>query len=147
MQEHKLDKIIDKTFSSINGAFEDYIPSLKPREVGTVLSISSGIVIVSGLPGVSFEELLEFPGKLYGIAFNIDENEIGVILLGEDTQLNVGDEVERTGRVMDVPVGNSLIGRVVNPLGEPLDGKEKLSVTQRLPIEPVSYTHPDAADE
>ncbi len=135
MQEHKLDKIIDKTFSSINGAFEDYIPSLKPREVGTVLSISSGIVIVSGLPGVSFEELLEFPGKLYGIAFNIDENEIGVILLGEDTQLNVGDEVERTGRVMDVPVGNSLIGRVVNPLGEPLDGKEKLSVTQRLPIE------------
>jgi F-type H+-transporting ATPase subunit alpha len=135
MQEHKLDKIIDKTFATISEAIDNYVPDLKPREVGTVLSISSGIVIVSGLPGVSFEELLKFPGDLYGIAFNIDENEIGVILLGEDTELNVGNEVERTGRVMDVPVGDSLIGRVINPLGVPLDGKEKLSMKIRLPIE------------
>jgi F-type H+-transporting ATPase subunit alpha len=135
MQKHKLDNIIDKAFTFINQASDNYVPSLKPCEVGTVLSISSGIVIVSGLPGVSFEELLKFPGELYGIAFNVDENEIGVVLLGEDTQLNVGDEVERTGRVMDVPVGESLIGRVINPLGEPLDGKEKLSTKIRLPIE------------
>jgi F-type H+-transporting ATPase subunit alpha len=131
----KLNKVIESTFSRINNVSEKYTPVLEPQEVGTVLSIASGIVKVSGLPKVGFEELLKFPDNLYGIAFNIDEHEIGVILLGDDSLLNVGDTVERTGRVMDIPVGNSLIGRVVNPLGEPLDGDETLSFTERLPIE------------
>ena len=135
MQVDKLDSIVDNTLDTLRLAHADYVPKLILRELGTVRSINAGIVIVSGLPGVSFEELVKFPGELYGIAFNIDETEIGVVLLGEDTRLKVGDEVERTGRVMDVPVGNTLIGRVVNPLGEALDGKADISLSQRLPIE------------
>ena len=135
MQVDKFDSIVDNTLDTLRLAHADYVPKLILRELGTVRSINAGIVIVSGLPGVSFEELVKFPGELYGIAFNIDETEIGVVLLGEDTRLKVGDEVERTGRVMDVPVGNTLIGRVVNPLGEALDGKADISLSQRLPIE------------
>ncbi len=77
----------------------------------------------------------EVPGNLYGIAFNVDEHEIGVVLLGEDSLLNAGDEVERTGRVMDIPVGNALIGRVINPLGEAMDDKGAIAFSKRLPIE------------
>jgi F-type H+-transporting ATPase subunit alpha len=135
MPKHNLDKIIEDTFGQISRGLKHYTPELEPQEVGIVLSIVSGIVKVSGLPGVGFEELLKFPNNMSGIAFNIDEDEIGVILLGDDTKLNVGDPVLRTGRVMDVPVGDLLIGRVVNPLGEPLDEKETGALTQRLPIE------------
>jgi F-type H+-transporting ATPase subunit alpha len=126
---------IDNTFRILEQGREKYIFSFAPREIGNVTSVSEGIVKVSGLPGAGFEELLKFPGGLYGIAYNIDEDEIGVILLGEDTQLNVGDEVERTGRVMDVPVGKALIGRVIDPLGAPMDGKGAIVSTERLPIE------------
>jgi F-type H+/Na+-transporting ATPase subunit alpha len=135
MPEDFLNSLIENAFDELDQIKEDYVQKLTPREVGTVLSVSTGIVRVSGLPGVSYEELLRFPGNLYGIAFNIDEDEIGVILLGENTGIHAGDEVERTGRVMDVPVGDGLIGRVVNPLGEPLDGKESIFFTERLPIE------------
>ena len=105
-----------------------------PREVGYVIRFRMDCK-VSGLPGAGFEELLKFPGDLYGIAYNIDEDEIGVILLGEDTLLNAGDQVERTGRIMDIPVGDALIGRVIDPLGKPVDGKGAIAYTQRLPIE------------
>ena len=140
MLPDNLNTIIDNTFTQLSRGRENYIPQLKPREVGTVLSVSAGIAKVSGLPGVSFEELLKFPNNLFGIAFNIDENEIGVVLLGEDWKLNAGDEVERTNRVMDIPVGNSLIGRVINPLGEPLDDKGQISIKERLPIERPAYS-------
>ncbi|WP_367754245.1 alternate F1F0 ATPase, F1 subunit alpha [Flavobacterium sp. WC2430] len=126
---------IDKTFEQLGRVRENHQYFFKPREVGTVISVSEGVVRVSGLPSTGFEELLKFPGNLFGIAFNIDENEIGVILLGENFLLNAGDEVERTGRIMDIPVGNSLIGRVINPLGEPKDDKGTLTSNQRLPIE------------
>jgi F-type H+-transporting ATPase subunit alpha len=126
---------IDSTFSILEQGREKYDFPFAPREIGYVTSVSEGIVKVYGLPGAGFEELLKFPGGLYGIAYNIDEDEMGVILLGEDTQLNVGDEVERTGRVMDVPVGKALIGRVIDPLGEPMDGKGAIASTERLPIE------------
>ncbi|MEH6406097.1 MAG: alternate F1F0 ATPase, F1 subunit alpha [Leeuwenhoekiella sp.] len=109
--------------------------SLKPREFGLVTSVSTGIAKVSGLPGVGFEELLKFKGGLYGIAYNLDEDEIGVILLGKDSLLKAGDEVERTGRVMDIPVGRGLIGRVINPLGQPIDDKGPVNYSDRLPIE------------
>lgn len=88
-------------------------------------------------PIIRFEELLKFSEHLFGIAYNIDETEIGVILLGEDADLNVGDEVERTHRVMDIPVGNALIGRVVNPLGEPEDGGAPIVSERRLPIDTI----------
>ena len=78
---------------------------------------------------------MRFPGDVFGIAFNVDENEIGVVLLGEYRQLQAGDEVERTGRVMDVPVGDGLLGRVIDPLGRPLDGNGPVACSERLPIE------------
>ena len=105
------------------------------REVGTTTSIATGIAKVSGLPSVGFEELVRFPGDLLGMAFNVDEAEIGVVLLGEYWHLNAGDEVERTGCVMDVVVGDGLLGRVIDPLGRPLDSNGPLTATERLPIE------------
>jgi F-type H+-transporting ATPase subunit alpha len=91
--------------------------------------------MVSGLPNVGFEELVRFPGDLLGIAFNVDADEIGVVLLGEYFHLHAGDEVERTGRVMDVTVGDGLLGRVIDPLGRALDGKGPVATSERLPIE------------
>ncbi len=135
MTVNDLNITIDNTFEQLNVGNDNHVFAFAPRETGAVMSVSTGIVKVSGLPNVGFEELLEFPNGLLGIAYNIDENEIGVILLGENTQLNAGDEVVRTGRVMDVPVGNALIGRVINPLGEPMDGKGEIVETKRLPIE------------
>jgi F-type H+-transporting ATPase subunit alpha len=108
---------------------------MRPREVGTITSIATGIAKVSGLPGVGFEEVLKFPGDVYGIAFNVDEDEIGVVLLGDYWQLHAGDEVERRGHVMDVPVGDGLIGRIINPMGQPLDGNGPLASRARLPVE------------
>ncbi len=134
IQKKSIDTI-NNTFSNLALERESHHLVLTPREVGYVTSVSAGVVKISGLPNVGFEELLKFPGDLYGIAFNIDENEIGAILLGEDSLLNAGDEVERTGRVLDVPVGHGLIGRVINPLGQPLDEKGALVYQSRLPIE------------
>ncbi|GJL70779.1 MAG: alternate F1F0 ATPase, F1 subunit alpha [Nitrospirales bacterium] len=105
------------------------------HEIGRITNVSTGIARVSGLPGVGFEEVLKFPGEVYGIAFNVDEDEIGVVLLGDYWQLHTGDEVERRGHVMDVPVGDGLIGRVINPLGRPLDGLGPVVSPERLPIE------------
>ena len=130
-----MQNLLEDAFEGINRSLESYDPHLIPREVGVITTLSTGIVKVSGLPGVGFEELLKFPGDLYGIAFNIDKEEIGVVLLGDYSHLQAGDEVERTGRVMDVPVSESLIGRVINPLGEPLDEKGAVIFSQRLPIE------------
>jgi F-type H+-transporting ATPase subunit alpha len=114
---------------------ETFEATLAPREVGYVTGVSTGIATVSGLPGIGFEELVRFPGGLLGIAFNVDEDEVGVVLLGEYQDLHAGDEVERTGRVMDVPVGDGLLGRVVNPMGVPLDGGPPVSPNRRLPVE------------
>jgi len=133
--EKNLQSVLDQTFAGITQAREAITPHLRPREIGTVTSLSTGIARVSGLPGVCFEEVVRFPGELYGIAFNVDEDEIGVVLLGDYWHLHAGDEVERRGHVMDVPVGEGLIGRVVNPLGRPLDGKGPVISDKRLPIE------------
>ncbi len=129
------DNIVGDIFSQLDKGIADYHFSMKPREVGLVTSVSTGIAKVSGLPGAGFEELLQFPSGLLGIAYNIDEDEIGVILLGKDNLLKAGDEVERTGRVMDIPIGDSLIGRVVDPLGKPIDDKGPIIHKERLPIE------------
>ncbi|MGI8435282.1 MAG: F0F1 ATP synthase subunit alpha, partial [Chthoniobacterales bacterium] len=97
-----LQSVFDRTFAGIERAREAFAPSLTPREVGTIISVSTGIARVAGLPNAGFEELRKFPGALCGIAVNVDEDEIGVVLLGEYQELHAGDEVERTGRVMDV---------------------------------------------
>ena len=130
-----LQSVFDRTFAGISQELGNFTPQLAPREVGTIMSVATGIAKVSGLPGVGFEELIMFPGDVLGIAFNVDEDEIGVVLLGEYQDLHAGDEVQRTGRVMDVAVGEVLLGRVIDPLGRPLDDNEPLNANERLPIE------------
>lgn len=140
-----LQGVFDNAFSGMCQARESFALALKPREVGTITSIATGIVKVSGLPGVGFEEVLKFPGNIYGIAFNVDEDEIGVVLLGEYWHLQAGDEVERSGHVVDVPVGEGLIGRIINPMGQPLDDKGRLDASMRLPVERPSAAIMDRA--
>src|SRR5664280_2378829 len=135
MEPESLQNDFDSTFAGISQVREGFTPELTPREVGTITSIATGIAKVSGLPGVGFDELVTFPGDVLGIAFNVDANEIGVVLLGEYWHLHAGDEVQRTGRVMDVAVGDGLLGRVIDPLGRPLDGNGALASSKRLPVE------------
>lgn len=116
----------------VRGAFT---PELTLLEMGTITTISPGVAKVAGLPNVGSDELLEFPGGVFGIAFNLDEDEIGVVLLGEYSHLQAGDTVERTGRTMDVAVGDGLIGRVIDPLVRALDGNGPVAASSRLPIE------------
>jgi F-type H+-transporting ATPase subunit alpha len=130
-----LQRAFDRAFTNMSRARERLAPELKPREVGTITNVSTGIAKVSGLPSVGFEEIVEFPGGVSGIAFNVDEDEIGVVLLGEYWHLHAGDEVEATGRVMDVAVGEGLLGRILDPLGRPLDGNGPVAASGRLPIE------------
>ncbi len=135
MAPDSLQQSLDGAFDLMRQARERYSPGLKPREVGAVTAVSTGVATVSGLPSVGFEELLAFPGGLFGIAFNLDEHEIGVVLLGQHSHLRAGDEVLRTGRVMDVAVGDVLLGRVVDPLGRPVDGLGPIASEERLPVE------------
>jgi F-type H+-transporting ATPase subunit alpha len=127
--------VFDSLFGDLASAREAFVAELRPREIGTITSVSTGVAKVSGLPGAGSQELLHFPAGLSGLAFNVDETEIGVVLLGDYAHLNAGDEVTRTGRVMDVVVGDTLLGRVIDPLGRPLDGGRPVSADRRLPIE------------
>jgi F-type H+-transporting ATPase subunit alpha len=126
---------IETLFVALHEHRSNFVYEMTVAETGTVTQVSTGFARVTGLPGVGFEELIEFPGGLLGIAFNIDAAEIGVILLGDYRTINAGDEVTRTGRVMDVIVGDELLGRVIDPLGRPLDGKGAIQATLRRPIE------------
>jgi F-type H+-transporting ATPase subunit alpha len=130
-----LQEIFDGTFAGMKKARENFSPRLAPKEVGTLTSVGTGIAKVSGLPGVGFDEELVFPGGVSGIAFNVDADEIGVILLGEYWELHAGDEVTRTGRVIDVGVGEGLLGRVIDPMGRPLDDQGPVASEKRLPVE------------
>lgn len=113
----------------------EHVDSLKPVEVGTVASVSRGVVRLTGLPNLGSEELVQFPHGQFGMAFNLDEHEVGVILLDGSTGLSAGVEARRTGRLLDVPVGEELLGRVVDPLGRPLDEFGPVQATKRLPCE------------
>src|ERR1700730_9726671 len=126
---------IDRGFVAMKRARDAFVPRITSLEVGTVTTVSTGIATISGLGDVGFEELIRFPGDLFGIAFNVDEEQVGVVLLGEYAHINAGDQVARTGQVMDVAVGDPLIGRVIDPLGRALDGKGPVAARQRLPIE------------
>jgi F-type H+-transporting ATPase subunit alpha len=131
----RLQTVLDQAFTGLGQVREDFTPRLVMREVGTITTLSTGIAKVSGLPGVGFEELLVFPGGVFGIAFNLDPDEIGVVLLGDYSNLHAGDEVTGTGRVMDVAAGDGLLGRIIDPLGRPLDGLGAVTSSTRLPIE------------
>ncbi len=104
-------------------------------ETGTVLYVGDGIARVHGLGNVRATELVEFPNGVMGMALNLEEDNVGCVLFGADTLISEGDEVRRTGRIVEVPVGPELLGRVVNPLGQPIDGKGDINAAQTLPIE------------
>ena len=135
MSSGPLGNALDRAFSQLRLGRESFDPKLAPREVGFVTRISTGIARVAGLPGAGFEERVIFPGGLSGIVFDVNEADLGVVLLGEHDHLRAGDEVTRTGRVMDVPVGPGLLGRVMDPLGRPLDGGKRIDACARLPVE------------
>ncbi len=130
-----LQEVFDQAFGQLGRARGAYSPQLTPREVSTITSVTTGVAKVSGLSGVGVDELVAFPGGIFGIAFNVDEDEVGVVLLGEHWALHAGDEVQRTGRVMDVAVGAGLVGRVIDPLGRALDGLGRVESSDRLPLE------------
>lgn len=134
-EDGSLARVFDRAFAGISQARTGFAAELTPRETGTVIRVSTGIANVSGLPGVGFEELVRFADGGFGIVFDLDEDEVGVVLLGDYAQLQAGTEVERTGRVMDVAVGDGLLGRVVDPLGRPLDDGGPVIASGRLPIE------------
>ena len=107
-------------------------------EVGTVVAVGDGIARIHGVEGAMATEMLEFPHGVFGIALNLEEESVGAVLLGESTEIKEGDPVKRTGRIISVPVGDEMLGRVVNALGQPVDGKGPIATTQHAPIERIA---------
>jgi F-type H+/Na+-transporting ATPase subunit alpha len=123
---------------ALRSLVEDYEPGVEREQVGRVLETGDGIAQVTGLPGTMANELLDFGGGLYGLAMNLDADEIGVVVMGEDSAIEQGNTVTRTGEILSVPVGDALLGRVVDALGRPLDGKGELDdsrIAGRRPLE------------
>src|SRR6185369_15697028 len=114
---------------------ENYEQKIQVDEVGTIISLGDGIARVHGLDKVMAGELIEFPHNVAGLAMNLDEDQVGAVLLGDYTELKEGDQVKRTGRIMSVPVGEAMIGRVVNALGQPIDDKGPINTDKYLPVE------------
>jgi len=110
-------------------------PEIEEETVGYVTSVADGVARVSGLPNAGASELLEFPGELLGVALNLDEEDLGVVLMGEASHVEEGDPVKQTGNVLSIPIGDGLLGRVVDPLGNPLDGKGEIPFTERRLLE------------
>ena len=137
MDLHKTDlmTLLDDTLADLDHALACPRPALTLEEVGTVVSIGHGVAGLTGLAGVKSEELVLFPGNRLGMVFNVDVQEVGVILLDEDENLQAGFEVNRTGRVLEVPVGESLIGRVVDAMGRPLDNQGEVNAAEHRPAE------------
>src|SRR3954462_1661852 len=123
----------------IQGAIEEYVAGFEAdterEEIGTVIDAGDGIAHVEGLPSVMTQELLEFPGGVLGVALNLDEHSIGAVILGEFEKIEQGQQVKRTGEVLSVPVGDAFLGRVVNPLGQPIDGNGEIESNERRALE------------
>ncbi len=128
----------DEIASVLQQEIEHYESRIDVREVGRVLEVGDGIARVYGLTGVMAGEMVEFPNGVIGLAFNLEENSVGVIILGDYLQINEGDEVKSTGQLLSVPVGDAVIGRVVDPLGNPLDGKGPIVTSERRPVETMA---------
>ena len=119
----------------LRSQIENYESEMSVTDVGTVLQIGDGIALIHGLNDVMAGELVEFQNGVLGLAQNLEESNVGVVILGPYTDISEGDEVKRTGRIMEVPVGDELIGRVVNPLGQPIDGQGPINATKTRPVE------------
>jgi F-type H+-transporting ATPase subunit alpha len=127
--------VLDDTFTVLEGVLKKDRIEIEFKEVGKILFVGWGVAKVQGLSGVKSEELILFPGNRQGIAFNLDPDEVAVILLDESESIKAGQEVRRTGRVMDVPVGDALLGRVVDAMGRPRDEKGPVHALEKRPIE------------
>lgn len=125
----------DEVASIIKREIERYEDKLKMESVGTVLQVGDGVARIYGLDDCMSNELIEFPDGVYGIALNLEEDNVGCILLGSDTNIKEGDTVKTTGKIVEVPVGEALLGRVVNALGQPLDGKGAIFTDKSMPVE------------
>ena len=128
----------DEITQLIREQIENYESKITVDEVGTVISVGDGIARIHGLDKVMAGELLSFPHGIAGLAMNLEEDQVGSVLLGEATEIKEGDEVKRTGRIMSVPVGDALIGRVVNALGQPIDDKGPIVTTEFNPVERIA---------
>lgn len=135
MPSDRLLPLVDYTFKTFAQAVEQSAPALVCREVGTVVSLGNGIAQATGLPQVRSQEQVRLADGSTGFAFNLDPHAVGIVLLDNSTAIQAGSEVQRTGRVLDVPVGEGLLGRVITALGKPLDQKPPLPVLDRQPIE------------
>ncbi|WP_100400382.1 F0F1 ATP synthase subunit alpha [Bacillus sp. FJAT-44742] len=125
----------DEISSLIKQQIENFESDVEMNEVGTVIQVGDGIARAHGLENVMAGELLEFSNGIMGMAQNLEENNVGIVILGPYSEIREGDEVKRTGRIMEVPVGEQLLGRVVNPLGQPVDGKGPIETSKSRPIE------------
>jgi F-type H+-transporting ATPase subunit alpha len=134
-EKEQIMTFFEDTFKTLDAALSDQHAELRQREVGVVKYVGYGIVRVGGLPNIKSEELVLFPQNLQGLVFNIDPDEIGVILLGPGEGLQAGTEVRRTGRVLDTPVGYDLIGKIVDAIGRPLDNLGDVCAGKRFPVE------------
>ena len=125
--------------ADIEGAIENYVTTFSAstdrEEIGTVVDAGDGIAHVEGLPSVMTQELLEFPGGVLGVALNLDEHSVGAVILGEFEKIEEGQQVKRTGEVLSVPVGDAFLGRVINPLGQPIDGQGDITAETRRALE------------
>src|ERR1700728_4817485 len=128
--------------STILEELETTIAGLKAdttrSNVGSVREVGDGVAKIEGLSDVMLNEMIEFPGGLYGLALNLEETEVGCILLGDFTEVKEGTEVKTTGRLLQVPVGKGLLGRVVNTLGQPIDGKGPIKSDVSYPVEKIA---------
>ena len=124
--------------SVIKKQIEGYSSDLSVVDVGTVIEVGDGIARVHGLSGVAYNELVEFDGGIAGMALNLEEDSVGIVILGDPATIKEGTEVRGTGRVMQVPVGEALLGRVVDGIGMPIDGKGPVSTTESREVEIVA---------
>ena len=131
----ELKTALDGAIAATDRALSTQHPALKVQEIGRITYLGSGIARASGLPHVQFEELVQFPDQRLGLAFNLDADEVGIVLLDDSAGLKAGCEVRRTGRVLDAPVGPELLGRVIDAMGRPLDGGKPLPRLERRPVE------------
>jgi len=127
----------EEVSSIIKREISKYETTLKMESVGTVLQVGDGIARVWGLEDAMMSELVVFPGDIMGLILNLEEDNVGVALFGADTDIKEGDTVKRTGRIVSVPVGDALIGRVVNALGQPIDGKGPIATDKYRPTETI----------
>ncbi|HEY2019344.1 MAG TPA: F0F1 ATP synthase subunit alpha, partial [Bryobacteraceae bacterium] len=125
----------DEITKILRQEIENYERAIDVTEIGSVISLGDGIARIHGLEKVMAGELIEFPHNVSGIAMNLEEDQVGAVLLGDFAEIKEGDEVKRTGRIMSVPVGEALIGRVVNALGQPIDGKGPILTKEFFPVE------------